>query len=202
MSTLVPMAEEQAALAASHRRLLVAIADLSDDDARSDSRLPGWTVGHVLTHLARNADSLVRRMDGAARGEVVDQYEGGAEGRAAELEAGAGRPAADLVADVRATAEAAERACAELPHEAWDRLGRSPGGQLHSMRRVLTGRIREVELHHVDLGLGYEPADWPETFARAELDAALWNMVEHADPRILLGWLSGRGRAPDLPPWP
>jgi maleylpyruvate isomerase len=196
------MAEEQAALAASHRRLIEAIAGLTDDVARRDSRLPGWTVGHVLTHVARNADSLVRRMEGAARREVVDQYAGGAAGRAAEIEAGAGRPAAELVADVRDTAAAAERACAELPDDAWDRLGRSTGGAPQTMRRVLAGRIREVEMHHVDLGLGYEPADWPEAFARAEIDAGLWHMVEHADPRALLGWLSGRGPAPQLPPWP
>ena len=38
-------------------RLEVAIARLDDRDVRRASSLPGWTVGHVLTHLARNADS-------------------------------------------------------------------------------------------------------------------------------------------------
>ncbi len=44
---------------------------------RGPSLLPEWSDGHVLTHLARNADSVVRRMEGAARGELVDQYPGG-----------------------------------------------------------------------------------------------------------------------------
>jgi maleylpyruvate isomerase len=196
------MAAEQAALAASHRRLFAAIDGLPDDVARRPSRLPGWSVGHLLTHLARNADSGVRRLAGAARDEVVDQYPGGAEGRDAEIEEGAARPAAELVADVRESALACERAAAELPDGAWDRLGRAVGGGTHTMRRVIVSRIREVELHHVDLGLGYEPTDWPEDFARSELDRALAHMTEHVDPAVFLGWLSGRGPAPDLPPWP
>ena len=197
-----PMAAEQAALAASHRRLSEALEGLTDDVARSDSRLPGWSVGHLLTHIARNADSVTRRMRAAARDEVVDQYPGGAAGRAAEIEAGAGRPAAELVADVRASAAAAERSAAELPDDAWDRLARSAGGQLHTMRRVLEGRIREVELHHVDLGLGYRPADWPPDFALAELGRAVAHMTEHVGAAPLLAWFSGRGPAPELPPWP
>jgi maleylpyruvate isomerase len=199
---MAEMAEEQAALVASHRRLFATLDGLDDASARGASRLPGWSVGHLLTHVARNADSMVRRFDGALRDEVVDQYPGGEAGREAEIEAGAGRPAAELVSDVRVTAEAAERAAAALPDEAWDRLGRSTGGQTHTMRRVLTGRIREVELHHVDLGLGYEPADWPADFARAELDRALEHLAGRVDPRAFLAWLSGRGPAPELPPWP
>ena len=37
-------------------------------DAPAPSRLPGWTVGHVLTHLARNADSMVRVLGAAEAG--------------------------------------------------------------------------------------------------------------------------------------
>src|SRR3954452_11064204 len=95
-----PMAAARAALAASHRRLFATIDGLGEDGVRAPSRLPGWTVGHLLTHIARNADSLTRRMVAAARDEIGDQYPGGAAGRAAEIEAGAGRPAAELVADV------------------------------------------------------------------------------------------------------
>ena len=43
---------ELAGCRASHRRLDEAIAGLTDEQARQPSRLPGWTVGHVLTHLA------------------------------------------------------------------------------------------------------------------------------------------------------
>jgi maleylpyruvate isomerase len=196
------MEREQIKLAAAHRRLLATLDGLDDATARRPSRLPGWSVGHLLTHVARNADGLVRRFEGARRGEIVDQYEGGLSGREAEIEAGAQRSAAELVADVRATAELAERAAVELPDGFWDREGRSVGGEKQTMRRILVGRIREVELHHVDLGLGYEPADWPADFVSAEAANAVAHLTAKLDPRTLLAWLSGRGPAPELPPWP
>ena len=40
---------------------------------RSDvGGLPDWSVRHVLTHRARNADSIVQRLAGAERGERVE----------------------------------------------------------------------------------------------------------------------------------
>ena len=52
---------------AAQATLLDALAGLADDAARRPSLLPDWTVGHVLTHIARNADSVVWRLEGAAR---------------------------------------------------------------------------------------------------------------------------------------
>ena len=52
---------------------------------RAPSRLEGWTVGHVLTHLARNADSHTRMLDAAWHGEAVEQYAGGRQERAGAI---------------------------------------------------------------------------------------------------------------------
>ena len=49
--------------AGAHQRLLAGLEDLTDDQARRDSLLPGWTVGHVLTHLARNAEAFTRLLE-------------------------------------------------------------------------------------------------------------------------------------------
>jgi maleylpyruvate isomerase len=38
-------------------RLMQQVAHLSDNGIRSPSLLPDWTLAHVLTHLARNADA-------------------------------------------------------------------------------------------------------------------------------------------------
>ena len=76
-----------------HRALvdhLEAMAGGAGADPALPSLLPGWTRGHVLTHIARNADSFVRVLEAARRGEVVTQYEGGVDGRNADIEAGAG----------------------------------------------------------------------------------------------------------------
>ena len=56
-------AEIQQTIKGSHdatARLLAALEVLRDLDVTRPSLLPDWTVGHVLTHLARNADSFVR----------------------------------------------------------------------------------------------------------------------------------------------
>src|ERR1700730_7474096 len=107
-------------VADAERRFLAAIGGLADPAIARPSLLPGWTVGHVLTHVARNADSHRRRADAAVAGEVVEQYVGGREGRAAEIEAGAARSARELVDDVRVSADRMAATWRELPAEAWE----------------------------------------------------------------------------------
>jgi len=80
--------------------LTVGLAGLTDGDARRPSLLPDWTIAHTLTHIARNADSHVLMLEAASGGEIGAQYPGGMEQRNADIEAGAGRSAAELVADV------------------------------------------------------------------------------------------------------
>jgi len=61
-----PQAEAEqvrAGIRESHARLHRTAAQADDATMRRPSRLPSWTVGHVLTHLARNADSVVRRLE-------------------------------------------------------------------------------------------------------------------------------------------
>lgn len=185
----------------SHRRLDEAIATLTDDDARRPSLLPGWTVGHVLTHLARNADSVVRRIEGAARGEVLSQYVDGAEGRAADIDAGAGRSAAELTLDVRTSSARCDAACAAVADEVWERPTIGISGAESPASFLAFARWREVETHHVDLGLGYEPDRWPAELVERWLPAQLASLPERTDPAALLAWTIGRGPAPELPDW-
>jgi maleylpyruvate isomerase len=191
-----------------HLRLGATLELVTDDVARRPSQLPGWTVGHVLAHLARNADSHLRRIAGAARGEVVDQYPGGPEGRAAEIEAAAGRPAAELVADVLATNAALEAAWEALPEGAWGRHTRSVSGALLAADALPFGRWREVEVHHADIGLDFGYQEWSDGFVAEELPRALATVPRRlADPasrRQLCAWLLDRAATPgslSLEPW-
>ena len=184
-----------------HERLFGGLERLTDPIVSQPSLLPDWTVGHVLSHLARNADSVVRRLEGALHDEVVDQYPGGPASREADIQAGATRPAEVLVADIRASGLAAEHAATALPFEAWGRLSRSSSGRLRPASDVLTSRIREVEVHHVDLGLGYRVADWPADFRAELLATELPKLLDRADQSELLAWLIGRAPAPSLPAW-
>jgi len=91
----------QSRIAESTGRLLATAAELTDDQAREPSLLPGWSRGHVLTHLARNADGLRNLLIWARTGVVTPQYPSG-QARDAAIEPGAGRPAAGQLARQRA----------------------------------------------------------------------------------------------------
>jgi len=54
--------------AAALRRLVEAVRTLDDAALRSPSALDGWTVGHVLSHVAMVGDALARQAELAARG--------------------------------------------------------------------------------------------------------------------------------------
>jgi maleylpyruvate isomerase len=147
-------------------RLLATATDL-DGDPATPSLLPGWTRGHVLTHIARNADGLVNLYTWARTGVKTPQYSS-PEQRAADIEAGAGRPLPELIADVRDSAERYQLAAAKLTTDDWSGSIDLPHGP--SKVAILPWRrLREVEIHHVDLAGGYRPADWPESFAHRVL---------------------------------
>src|SRR5579863_5967707 len=92
-------AELSARLEGATERLVSTAAGLSDEQAREASLLPGWSRGHVLTHLARNADALRNLLVWARTGVVTPMYATPDE-RDENIEAGAGRPAAVLLADL------------------------------------------------------------------------------------------------------
>jgi maleylpyruvate isomerase len=152
-----------AQLAAATAALTTGISGLTDDEAREPSLLPNWTRGHVLTHLARNAEGGTRLLNWALTGIPSHEYPS-VEERAAAIEAGAGRPAAVLIADVRATAEALADVAAKLPPDAWPNLVTWTTGERTPADLVVRSRLAEVLIHHVDLDLGFGPASWPAPF--------------------------------------
>jgi maleylpyruvate isomerase len=186
--------------------LVADLADLSDEQARSSSLLPNWSVGHVLTHIARNGDSFTRMLTAALRGEAVTQYDGGHERRSADVAAGADRPAADLLADVTNSIQELEATYEAMTAQAWAGHGVNAGGDIWRCEAMPFHRWREVAVHHVDLGLGYGPADWPEDYVARELAISLRLLPERladADRAQLLAWLLGRGDQPsvEISPW-
>jgi maleylpyruvate isomerase len=193
-------------------RYLEALTELSDEDLRAPSLLPGWTRAHVVTHVARNADALAHVLHGAQVGEVRAQYPSDEE-RDAEIQAGAGRSAAELLEDSIAAAGRWHQAAEELHAANLDNLcERTPGGKSYPARRVPLSRRTEVEVHHADLGIGYTAADWPADLVEAlfkrrhrELSNAgvglTWRATDTGST-----WTTGEGpevsgSAPDLVWW-
>ena len=122
--------------AAAHARLVAHLASLTDAQAAQPSLLPGWSIGHVLTHLARNADSHVGMLQAANEGRAAAQYPGGLEQRNADIEAGQGRPAAALVADVIESNGRLEAAWSAMTADGWRGEG-------------LKERLEEINSPHV-----------------------------------------------------
>lgn len=144
-------------------RLLTTVEKLPPEDVAEPSLLPGWTRGHVLTHLARQADAMGNLYAWVRTGVVTPAY-ASPEARNAAIEAGAGRPLAEQLSDLREASAKLATAAHTLTAQEWTTsLDLADGPQVAA--RFPWRRLREVEVHHVDLAAGYAPADWPEWFA-------------------------------------
>ena len=157
--------------------LIASIGGLTDADARGPSLLPGWTRGHVLTHLARNADGGTRLLGWARTGMPSYEYKS-VDARAEAIEEGAGRPAVVLLADVSAASAAFAEAVAVMPPDAWQYMITWTTGQQSPAEHVVESRLAEVLIHHVDLDLGFEPDQWPPWFVREMLTVAVHGVNE------------------------
>ncbi|MEV6004308.1 maleylpyruvate isomerase family mycothiol-dependent enzyme [Streptomyces griseomycini] len=169
---MIDHAHDLASVQTATERLLTAVGALDNAAVTQSSRLPGWTRGHVLTHLARNADALVNVLAGRP------MYASG-EARDADIEQGAPRALDAQLADVRESAERFRRAGA-APAD-WSRTVELRNGVTDRAAGVPFRRWAEVELHHVDLGIGYELEDLPAEFTEREIDFLARRFAGHRD---------------------
>jgi maleylpyruvate isomerase len=157
-------------------RLLDTIRGL-DDDVTVPTLLPGWTRGHLLAHLARNADSLVNLLLWARTGIETPQY-ASMFIRNADIEAGAPRPLAEQLADNEAAANRWLGLAQTMPEQAWAATVRTRQGRPIPATEVIWMRLQEVEIHHVDLAAGYHRADWPSNFVARLLPRAAADLTK------------------------
>lgn len=203
-----------AALADATDRLLADAATLDDAALGEPSLLPGWSRGHVLAHLSRNADALVNVLSGRP------MY-AGAEARDADIEAGSGRPLTVQLADLRDSADAFARAADGLTGEQWEQTVELRNGVTDRAAALPFRRWVEVELHHIDLDTAHTVADLPGRFTDRALEYLTHRFAGRADvepveiraedgrhwrtgradgtpvvvagsPAALVGWLAGR----------
>ncbi len=181
---MIDHADDLASVQAATELLLNAVGTLDDAAVTQSSRLPGWTRGHVLAHLARNADALVNVLEGRpmyVSGEVRD----------ADIERDAPRSLDAHLADLRESAERF-RAAGAAPAD-WSRTVELRNGVTDRAERVPFRRWIEVALHHVDLGIGYELEDLPEDFTEREIDFLAARFTGHRDvPATTLATADGR----------
>ncbi|GAA1975834.1 maleylpyruvate isomerase family mycothiol-dependent enzyme [Terrabacter lapilli] len=169
-----------ALVAAETDRLVATALGLRDPDAAAPSLCEGWTRGHVLAHVARNADALARVCDVALTGVPGTMYDDVAS-RDADIERDADRPLEEHVADLRESAQRLADRLAQLGPEHSDvRVERTPGGFPVAVGLVPFMRLREVVFHHVDLDAGYTFASAPSEVVSLFLRDGV-NRLAHAD---------------------
>jgi maleylpyruvate isomerase len=199
-ATLLNRCVEGCAL--SHQLMLETVSTLSDAQCREKSRLDGWTRGHLITHLARNAERHIYLFESAERGEIGDQYPGGMEQRNADIEVGALRPISELLSDLRTQTWNLEGQWARASAEAWQGQARRPGGAVIPMMDLVFLRWREVAIHLVDLDVNIDHSSWGEVYVNLELahqhrvlskrGISLPLEIDRYDPTVALAWMIGR----------
>ncbi|WP_137814105.1 maleylpyruvate isomerase family mycothiol-dependent enzyme [Gandjariella thermophila] len=166
-------------------RLDRVVERMTDAAARGPSRLPGWTRGHVVSHLARNADALVNLLTWARTGVEHPAYTSRAD-RDEAIEEGSARPARLLHEDLAAASARFAVAVRELPESAW-RAEVAIWDSALAAHEVPWLRWREVLVHLVDLDLGVDFGDLPGDELEALIDDAVTGF--HGRPEVPSLWL-------------
>lgn len=166
---------------AANDRLLTTARALSDADVAAPSALPDWSRGHLLTHVARNADGLINLFRSARTGEDHPMYPS-AEHRAAAIEAGSARPIGVIVDDLAAAHERFIAAAAETSD--WSPEVRHRSDARLPVWAVPLLRLGELEIHHTDLDMRYGYDRWPSEWVTAYLPFAATELTDRAGEPI------------------
>ncbi|MGW3609865.1 maleylpyruvate isomerase family mycothiol-dependent enzyme [Micromonospora sp. NPDC005163] len=149
------------------KTFVAALAALPDDRLDGPTVLSGWTGKHLLAHVAANADALVNLAHWARTGEQTPMYSSPQQ-RDADIEASATRPAAELRAWTAQAAATLDARLAELDEQQWTNQVRTAQGRNVPAEEIPWMRAREVMVHAVDLGVGFD--DLAADFLAALID--------------------------------
>jgi maleylpyruvate isomerase len=173
----LPRAQLLSWLAQGTDLLEIHLAKVTDERITVPTALDGWTTGHLLTHLARNADALSNLARWAATGIETPMYPGGAGQRLADIESGAARSSARIVDDVLTSADGLRSRLGDLTRETWAAQVRTAQGRTVAAALIPWLRIREVWLHTVDLDVGVTVDDFPTDLVDALLPDAFTTLA-------------------------
>ncbi|MFB6958190.1 maleylpyruvate isomerase N-terminal domain-containing protein [Streptomyces sp. NPDC056309] len=189
--------------------MLDAVAGLGEAGFSAPSVLPEWTRGHLVAHVAANADALCNLVHWAATGEETPMY-ASAEERAAGIAKGPTLSADELRSWLTGSAHRLAEGLDGLTDEQWQHKVVTAQGRTVPATELPWMRAREVCVHAVDLGTGVVTfADLPKGFLTAlvaEISAkrGLTELPDGPLPEIA-AWLAGRPHsladAPELGPW-
>jgi maleylpyruvate isomerase len=206
------------------------VATADEAVVRAPSGLPGWSRGHVITHVANFSEAMTRQVEEALQGRLIEVYDGGRPARDAAIEAGADRPAAELQQHLLEATTGLIAAWEKVGPDDWERPVMHRNSDLAA---AVYASWRELAVHTVDLALGHTADGWSPEFCLHLLDflrprtpegthlvlqptdGPRWENGTGQDLALtgtltaLTAWYAGRtpptritGPTPDLLPWP
>ena len=172
--------------------LLATVDAMAEADLALPSGLPGWSRGHVLGHIAGNAEGLGRR----ARSMIDDipraMYES-PETREGDIQWRSGRTRAEHHLALVATHDDLMRDFSGLPEDRLDEEVVLRGALKIRMGDFALLRLQEVCIHHSDLNVsGYTWADWPNELAAWALPRAVDMFASRGE--FPIAWLEADGQ--------
>ena len=151
----------QAELHKAATALTAAMDRIPDGGERAPSTLPGWSRGHLLAHIAGICDALARQVEYGRRGETVELYDGGVEGRNQAINLAAGHSLSQHRDDVAAAMRRALTAFDALNEDEWQTRIAFRDGVIVDAGLALW---RELVIHTSDLDTGTGPETWNRDF--------------------------------------
>ena len=149
----IPVDAVRAWIGSATTRLLGDTLGMSESAWRAPSRLPGWTRAHVAAHVARDAERIAAMLADPALTEFEDPD---SDARIRALECGADRSGVDLQLHLDSSASELDRVGRSVTD--WARPVRVHGRPC-SLATLTLLRLREVCVHHIDLGVGTSADD-------------------------------------------
>ena len=178
-------------LASETTLLLAAVDEMDADDLAAASGLPGWTRGHVLGHIAGNAEGLGRRARSVGDGVPRSMYES-PEARGADIEWRSRRSVAEHREAIAATHADLLFDIARIPAERSDGDVELRAGLTVSIADLPLLRLQEVSIHHSDLDVpGYGWADWPAQMVAWMLPRVTGSFASRGE--FPVGWVDADG---------
>ena len=153
-----------------NQRLVRTVDGLADDEYAVPTALTGWTRAHVVAHLVLNGEGLTAALRGVVEAKRVPMYRS-QEARDGDIDELAGAAPEELRERLLASCTDLEGALAAVPDVSSQvSIERVPGGRVFAVADVPWMRYREVEIHHADLGAGYDRSAWTPEFCAHVLD--------------------------------
>lgn len=176
------------------------VADLDDAALRVPSLLPGWSIAHVIAHVALNAEAFGRVADELRAGRSGFMYPGGMAGRTADIDALASAPATEILARLRAGDERFLETWADPAPSGT--CATADGLPTFPADTVILRRLREVEVHGLDTGLPQlDTSTWSSAYVDADLPTQWETVVRRTEQPVTIvdelgvAWSAGSGDA-------